>query len=57
MLVHDGEAFRLRRVTANHWQLTRTEQGWRVARRTSRKLDGSEGARDVLRHATSIAED
>lgn len=57
MLVHEPEGFRLRRVTANHWQLTRTGDGWRVARRTSRKLDGSESAREVLRHATSLADE
>ena len=49
MLVHEEAGFRLRRVTANHWYLTRSDSGWRVARRTSRKLDGSEGAREVLR--------
>jgi hypothetical protein len=49
MLVHDDNEFRLRRVTANRWELTRTAQGWRVSRRTSRKLDGDEAARAVLR--------
>ena len=49
MLVNDHGTFRVRRATANRWELTRTPQGWRVARRTSRKLDGSEAARDVLR--------
>jgi hypothetical protein len=60
MLIHADDGFRLRRVTANHWQLKRTENGWRVARRTSRKLDGGEAARDVLRRSedhTSIAEE
>ena len=57
MLVHDDGAFRLRRVTANQWQMTRTAQGWRVARRTSRKLDGSQAARDILQLLTSIAEE
>jgi hypothetical protein len=49
MLVHADTGFRLRRVTANHWQLARTDHGWRVVRRTSRRLDGSEEAREVLR--------
>lgn len=57
MLVHDSEGFQLRRVTANHWRLTRTSQGWRVARRTSRKLDGSEAARQVLCRSTPVAEE
>lgn len=51
MLVHEDSAFRLRRVTANHWQLTRTGDGWRVVRRTSRLLDGGEEAHDVLRRS------
>jgi len=57
MLVHEAGDFRLRRVTANRWQLARTPQGWRVARRTSRKLDGAEAARELLRTGTSIAEE
>jgi hypothetical protein len=57
MLVHHTEGFRLRRVTANHWELRRTSQGWRVARRTSRKLDGTATARTLLSRLTSIAEE
>jgi hypothetical protein len=58
MLVREEAGYLLRRVTANHWSLTRGEEGWRVARRTSRKIDGTEEAREVLRRATtSIAEE
>lgn len=42
------ESFRVGRVTANRWELTRTEQGWRVTRRTNRLLDGRPEARDLL---------
>jgi len=49
MLVQASDGFRLRRATANHWHLMRAQSGWRVARRTSRKLDGGEAAREVLR--------
>jgi hypothetical protein len=49
MIVHASDGFRVRRVTANHWQLVRVADRWRVERRTSRKLDGSEAAREVLR--------
>lgn len=56
MLVHSEAGFRLRRVTANHWHLMRTEAGWRVVRRTSRKLDGSDEARQVLRGARPAAD-
>lgn len=40
MVVHGEEGFRVRRATANHWQLRRTPDGWRATVRTSRVLDG-----------------
>ncbi|GEE00742.1 hypothetical protein nbrc107696_11880 [Gordonia spumicola] len=36
------------RLTANRWDLVRTDAGWRVARRTARLVDGSSRARDLL---------
>ena len=38
----------LARATANHWALTRTDDGWRVTRRTSRRLDGDPAAHDIV---------
>jgi uncharacterized protein (TIGR02246 family) len=40
MVVNTEDGFRVRRATANHWQLTRTPDGWRTTVRTSRVLDG-----------------
>jgi len=40
MVVHGEDGFRVRRATANHWQLVRTPEGWRATVRTSRVLDG-----------------
>ncbi|WKN47016.1 nuclear transport factor 2 family protein [Nocardioides sp. Arc9.136] len=40
MVVNGEQGFRVRRATANHWQLRRTPQGWRVTVRTTRVLDG-----------------
>ena len=37
------------RMAANRWELVRTSEGWRVASRTNRLLDGSADARDLLR--------
>ena len=37
------------RVAANRWELVRTAEGWRVAGRTNRLLDGTPEARDLLR--------
>lgn len=41
-------AFGVRRATAHHFELVRTEEGWRVARRTSRVLDGRPEAPALL---------
>lgn len=40
MVVNTDDGFRVRRATANHWQLRRTPEGWRATVRTSRVLDG-----------------
>ncbi|HEY7666201.1 MAG TPA: nuclear transport factor 2 family protein [Xanthobacteraceae bacterium] len=46
-----SRGFRVHRMTANRWELVRTMQGWKIKRRTLRQLDGSEGARNILRQA------
>lgn len=43
-----GAAFGVRRATAHHFQLVRTDGGWRVTRRTSRVLDGRPEAPELL---------
>jgi len=43
-----SKGFRIHRVGANRWELTRTTQGWKIKRRTLRPLDGSQAARDLL---------
>ena len=43
-----SKGFRIHRVGANRWELTRTPQGWKIKRRTLRPLDGSAPARDIL---------
>ncbi len=48
MVVRVEGRFVLRRATANHWSLSRTPQGWRTTRRTSRVLDGRAEAIDAL---------
>ncbi|HEX2893741.1 MAG TPA: nuclear transport factor 2 family protein [Marmoricola sp.] len=40
MVVQEDGHFVVRRATANHWDLVRTQEGWRASRRTSRVLDG-----------------
>jgi hypothetical protein len=46
-----SKGFRVHRMTANRWELVRTPQGWKIKRRTLRQLDGSDGARAILRQA------
>lgn len=51
MVVRDGDDFRLRRPTANRWDLVRAGTGWKIMRRTLRLLDGSADARALLGRA------
>jgi hypothetical protein len=46
-----SKGFRIHRVVANRWELKRSPEGWQIARRTLRPLDGSEPARKILRQA------
>jgi hypothetical protein len=43
-----SKGFRIHRVAANRWVLTRTAQGWKIKSRTLRPLDGSSEAREIL---------
>lgn len=47
----EDDSFCLRRLTASRWDMVRREDGWKVARRTHRLLDGSQDARTLLRDA------
>ena len=38
----------MHRVAANRWEFVRTEEGWRIKRRTVRSLDGTLPAREIL---------
>jgi ketosteroid isomerase-like protein len=45
---HDDGGYRVWRAGANHVTLRRTAAGWRIVKRTTRALDGSEQARELL---------
>lgn len=49
----DGSGFDVLRATAHRWELLRTQEGWRVRRRTSRLLNGGDEARALLRTSTT----
>jgi hypothetical protein len=44
----DASGYRVWRAGANHVVLRRTRAGWRIVKRTTRALDGSAAARDLL---------
>ena len=43
------QGFHVHRVSANRWDFVRTPEGWQIKRRRLRPLDGSDGAREILR--------
>lgn len=49
VMLHDGERWVGERVSANRWELVRTDAGWRAQRRQNRLLDGATAAQDLLR--------
>ena len=48
-----SSGYRIHRLGANRWDLKRTEDGWKVTRRSYRMLDGSDDARELLRQAVA----
>ena len=56
MVVREGEAFVVRRATANHWRLRRGPRGWRVTTRTNGILDGRGGSPELLASAFASAD-
>jgi len=40
--------FHVHRVSANRWEFVRTDEGWKIRRRTLRPLDGTPPAREIL---------
>lgn len=51
LITREDNRYRMRRVTANVWDLARGAQGWKIKRRTIRLLDGSEAARRLMRQS------
>jgi ketosteroid isomerase-like protein len=44
----EGDGYRVISASANRWEFVRGERGWRVTRRVSRRLDGSDGSHALL---------
>jgi hypothetical protein len=47
----ERDRFYLWRVSAVRWDLARTDEGWRVSRRTNRLLDETGAGRELFRGA------
>ena len=43
-------------MTVNRWDLVRTEEGWRIAKRRIRLLDTTDDGRALLREMTQPAQ-
>jgi hypothetical protein len=50
-----SKGFRIHRMTVNRWDLVRTDDGWRIARRRLRLLDTGDEGRALLRELTEPA--
>jgi hypothetical protein len=46
---NSGDCHQAWRVSANRWELVRTDNGWRVQHRRNRPLNGDGAARNLLR--------
>ena len=51
-----AQGYRVHRLSANRWDLIRTPEGWKIARRTLRLIEGKDASREVLRSATERTE-
>jgi hypothetical protein len=50
-----SKGFRIHRMTVSRWDLVRTEDGWKIARRRLRLLDSSDDGRALLRELTGAS--
>ncbi len=48
VIMHEGERWVVDRLSANRWELVRTDEGWQVERRSNRMITGVEEARALL---------
>jgi hypothetical protein len=50
-----AQGYRVHRLSANRWEFVRTAEGWKIARRTLRLIEGKDASRVVLRTVTEDA--
>lgn len=54
VMLREGDRWFLWRAAVNHWQLVRTPDGWRIAERFNRALDGSTDSHDTMRKVKEL---
>ena len=54
VILKEGDRWYLWRAAVNHWTLARTADGWRIAERFNRALDGSPESHDTMRKVLEI---
>lgn len=54
VILREGERWFLWRAAVNHWQFVRTGEGWRIAERFNRTLDGSDISHETMRKVLEI---
>lgn len=53
VILREGERWYLWRAAINKWLLKRTAQGWRIAERINRTLNGTDESHDLMREVDS----
>lgn len=54
VILKEAERWVLWRAAVNHWTLRRTDDGWRIAERFNRTLDGSPESHETMRKVATI---
>ena len=54
VVLREAERWFLWRAAINHWTLTRTPEGWRIAERFNRTLDGSDISLETMRQVLAL---
>lgn len=54
VILREDDRWFLWRAAVNHWTLARTRNGWRIAERSNRALDGSAESHEIMRKVARI---
>lgn len=54
VVLREDDRWYLWRAAVNQWSLRRTDDGWRIAERTNRTLDGSPASHETMKRVATI---